>query len=297
MKRILVPLDGSAFGEHAIPIALAVARRAGAEVRLAMVSEPANPTPAFWAEAFLENQTKYLETRVDAARRQAATEVHVSSVLLQGDVDDALIEESRDWEADLVVMSTHGHGGLSRAWLGSVADSVLHASRVPVLLVRPPEEAGDPPKVWEVPSHVIVTVDGTPFAEAAFGPATEFARLFDAQLTVLHVITLPAQISFYLPDTILENHDYITQAETGAAEYLTDVRSRLVSEVPSVSAEAIVSTTPARGVLDAVDLTGAGLIVVASHTHKGVRRFVLGSVADKIVRGGDCPVLVVPGQS
>ena len=119
LKKILVPVDGSAFGEAALPTALTLSRRARARIRLAMVNEPAGATGA-WGEAFRSGHTTYLK-RLD---RRLAEDIALpaSTVLLDGDVADALCQEATHSNADLIVMSTHGRGGfthrLRSCWSG-----------------------------------------------------------------------------------------------------------------------------------------------------------------------------------
>ena len=124
-RSILVPLDGSSFGEQAPPYALGIARRAQAELYLAHVLI-APPIPAFDAagEADLRAQAHvYLEGLV--ARVQAHRDGPITTVLLDGPVAEALHDHAVAIEADLVVMTTHGHSALSRFWLGSVADKLV----------------------------------------------------------------------------------------------------------------------------------------------------------------------------
>lgn len=295
IRKILVPVDGSAFAESAVPLALALADQAGAEIRLAMVNEPINLPPGVWAEAFLATHAKYLEAITESVESRRSSEGAVSSVLLEGEVASTLCDEATISEADLVVMSTHGHGGLTRLWLGSVADALLRDSPVPILLVRPLEEAetapSEPPPV--VMERIVVALDGSAFAEAALEPALELARLFGASVTLLKAVSYPVLISSYLPDTVQHNEAFIRQAEEEALEYLDGVRARYGDLSVPLSAEVLVSPRPAAGVLEHVQEAGDDLIAMASHARHGLARAVIGSIADKVVRGSHTPVLIV----
>ena len=151
-RNILVPLDGSPFGEHALPIAYALARRAGAQVHLVRVHEPLAamvPVMAGWAPgAEMEQWTREVAESQSAYVRgvaeQAPADVRVTPRLLHGMVLDALEVDAQRIGADLVVMTTHGRGGIARAWLGSVADGLVRRLHVPVLLVRPGMDAPRP---------------------------------------------------------------------------------------------------------------------------------------------------------
>jgi nucleotide-binding universal stress UspA family protein len=292
-SKIVVPVDGSAFAEAAMPMALALSEKTGAEVRLAMVNEPVNLPPGLWAEAFVENHARYLESLIGSVSERVGADTTVSSVLLEGQVAESLCGETTACGADLIVMSTHGHGGLARVWLGSVADAVLRESPVPVLLVRPGEDDTGDPLGPDSLSHIVVPLDGNPLAEAALEPALGLARLFEASVTLLKTVTYPVMISSYLPDTVEDNEAFIRQAEEGAMAYLNAVKSRIVDGTTNIDVAVMVSQRPAAGVLHQVDEVAADFVAMASRNRHGLARAALGSIADKVIRGSKTPVLIV----
>src|SRR5688500_16609867 len=146
LERILLPLDGSLFSEQALHVAARIAWRANAELHLVKVRPlatgllSADPQAA---AATLQRESagdrEYLE-RVAARLRAPGRRVHTN--VLTGTPTIALSGYVTDTQIDLVVMTTHGRGGLSRAWLGSVADRLVRTTSVPVLLLRPRDGAG-----------------------------------------------------------------------------------------------------------------------------------------------------------
>jgi nucleotide-binding universal stress UspA family protein len=147
-RSLFVPLDGSVTGEHALPWALSLAQRANAAIQVASVHVPV--APVFGGSDLLgdtkldsiirDKERAYLEGVV---RRLAPTPAPVTSALLEGAIADALDEQARAIDADLIVMTTHGRGPLSRFWLGSVADKLIRQASLPILVVRPREEPVD----------------------------------------------------------------------------------------------------------------------------------------------------------
>jgi len=293
IRRILVPVDGSTFAEAALPLALALSEKAGAAVRLAMVNQPPNLPPGVWAEAFLANHAQYIESIAESVSNRAAPEVAVSSVLLEGEVAAALCAEASSAGVDLVVMSTHGHGGLTRMWLGSVADRVLGEAPVPVLLVRPSEDDSVDPAESTTISRILVPLDGTPFAEAALDPAFEIGRLFGASFVLLRTVTYPVVATSYLPDTVQVNEAFVRHAKEDARVYLEAVRARFDDGSGRVDIDVLVGHSSATTILDQVADSGADLVVMASHGRHGFARAALGSVTDKVLRGSHTPVLIV----
>jgi nucleotide-binding universal stress UspA family protein len=145
-KRILVPLDGSALAEQALPHAIALAQRARAELILLQVAIPLieyapglspfnRPVPRSIAfpDLLREQTQQQLATTI---KRFATRDVAMTPVVLFGYPAETIVDAANERQADLIVMATHGYSGLRRWTLGSVADKVLHASAVPLLLVR-----------------------------------------------------------------------------------------------------------------------------------------------------------------
>ena len=188
---LLVPLDGSPFSEHALPFALGIANRAGASVQLLHVHVPLVQLTGISAvdsgadEQVKEQEWAYLD-QTASRWRSAAPEVAMSSALLEGLAPDVL-REQMSGKTDVVVMATHGRGPLSRFWLGSVADSLVRTTSVPLLLLRPSEQ---PPAVALAPpfQHMMIPLDGSELAEQVLEPALQLGRLTGASYTLLRVV-------------------------------------------------------------------------------------------------------------
>jgi nucleotide-binding universal stress UspA family protein len=215
---------------------------------------------------------------------------------LRGPVGPTLAEYAATSKADLIVMTTHGRGPLSRFWLGSVADELIRHSPVPLLVHRPlqgtaPEARGPFPF-----RRILVPLDGTALAEAALAPATALARLFGAELHLLRavepvLVPVPDGVSDFPP---LTGQPLIEHLTAQARVDLDRVAGRLRSEGLAVSSQVTVHDffeAAAPAVLEAAKT--ADLIVLATHGRSRVARFFFGSVADNVVRAAPCPVLVV----
>jgi nucleotide-binding universal stress UspA family protein len=172
-RTVLVTLDGSAFAEHALPLALSIAGRAGATLRLVRVHVPVAAAyggnePA--TDLDLDTQVKaaeYAYLEEVSARLGKVCSIRQATALLEGRIADALSEQVVSADADLVVMTTHGRGPLSCFWLGSVADEVVRRSSRPLLLVRPDETA---PELAHPPAlhHVLIPWTGPRWRRASW---------------------------------------------------------------------------------------------------------------------------------
>ena len=292
-NRILVPLDGSSFGEHALPWALSIARRAEAPIELVHVYQPVGlPETPLTKEAREQGKQKaraYLDGLVERLKPVGSFGIKVS--LLDGPVTERLMEQVNATGADLIVLTTHGRGPLSRYWLGSVADELIRRATVPLLLIRPQEEATELTNELAV-RRILIPLDGSPFAEQILEPAMALGTLMQAEYRLVRVVT-PAVATgpdpwfsppLHVPDLDLQSH---------ARAYLKRIWERLQEGQPrTVRAHVESAFQPAVAILKDGQRAEADLIALATHGRTGISRLVLGSVADKVVRGAMVPVLV-----
>jgi nucleotide-binding universal stress UspA family protein len=192
-RSLLVPLDGSDFGEQALPMALALARRHKAALQVVHVHEPipgvyAEPT-VFYDEALDRELREHGRAYLDAVvgRLAAVADVPLSSALLGGPATDAIARQAAATGADLLVMTTNGRGPLARFWFGSVADALVRQASVPILFVRPQEAAPDlarEPVLRRVP----IPLDGSELAEEVLEPALALGTAGQGEYTLLRVV-------------------------------------------------------------------------------------------------------------
>jgi nucleotide-binding universal stress UspA family protein len=288
LRSILVPLDGSPLAEQAIPVAVSLARQTGAKVRFATVEPPlslavmspeAVDSHALTLEEVREQLRRYLASKAEAVGITHG--VRTAIKVLRGIPAAALAGHADDQEIDLVVMTTHGRGGISRFWLGSVADQLLRRTTVPVLLLRPGDTS--PPTQFH---RVLIALDGSSQSEAAVAPALMLAETTQGSRILLTQVIEP------LPPLIGPEYEEEERREaSGRLEHLA--HSLRLRGVP-----ATVRIAAGPGVADQIRKLAraeeADLIVVGTHGARGVERLILGSVADKVVRAATQPVLVVP---
>lgn len=291
LRRILVPLDGSTFAEASLPAALSLSRRSGAELELMTVHEP---VPSFAYDEWETSAREWSESYLDEVRERVtgSTGDGVDTTVRSGRVSEALRQRAEETGADLAVMATHGRGALSRAWLGSVADSFLRHAPCPVLLIRPEEDSVDPEREW-APSTILVPVDGSEFGESILDRVAGLAELYEATLVLLRVVAYPVDIaSPYLPHTVQMNQEIVDEARLAAQEYLDRIAGPVRERGLRVEVEVGVGAQAGNGILEVARERDVGLIAMSTHGRGGVARAVLGSTADKVIRGARRPTLV-----
>ena len=296
IRSVLVPLDGSPFAEQALPWAIAIARKARARLRLGLVHQLPSPPPLDQVSTRLygrielmlrKSQRDYLHGI--AARVKAEQPVQVTTAMLQGAPAPAIRNYIGDMGVDLVVMTTHGRGGVQRAWLGSVADQLVRSLEIPLILIRPKEGAAAVPRV----EQILVPLDGSRRAEAALPPALTVASVLGARLTLVQAV-LPVVIATDPPTTFPMGFDEELTAlqRAEAQDYLDGIAEQLTGLGVPASGAAVLGGTVVETIEAAARAPGTGMVALATHGRGGLRRLVLGSVADKLVRGGEVPVLV-----
>lgn len=299
---IVVPLDGSPFGKRALPAALALARRDGAPVHIVHVHErPLDETPGGYAGMGQGYDPRLYEElrqamRTDlialAARLTRETSLPVDAEFLDGAVVPTLGQYLDDRRPALAVMMSHGSGGLKRAWLGSVADGLIRHASVPLLLLRSGAEW--PGNLTEpLFRSVLVPLDGSTLAEAVLDHVVNLGTSSATVFTLLTVVVAPSLADFpaYATESSSVRSDIARQRDVALA-HLNRVAERLRQQGARVEPRVVEHPRAAEGILNEAEAHQADMIALATHGRGGAARFFLGSVADKVVRGAEVPVLV-----
>jgi nucleotide-binding universal stress UspA family protein len=297
-RNIIVPVDGSTASEEALPTAAEIARRSGATLHIVQIigwlDEISKDTGGSGVEASVQATASRIAVEYDIAVVGSGVFDPVTGVdytVPPSEVVPHVLDRYiKDHHIDLCVMTTHGRGGVARVFMGSVADGILHESRVQCLLMkngmRPVHER--PPLL---PQRILVPVDFSDRDELLIEHAFEIGDLYDAQYTLIHVMA-PA----------------LLPVAAGAMELMGDaeaarriVAGRLGSLAASVESprrrvHTAVVTMPfaASELVDYASSHRFDLVVIATRARSGLKRAILGSVADKVARHATMPVLVCP---
>lgn len=307
MRAILVPVDGSSLAETALPTAFAVARRCGASHVDAVIvaPEPADPLHAGGAPVvdarldhdLMADTASYAES-LRGRLPSMASDVATAVTVLHGRPVETLAARALTGGYDLIVMTTHGRSGVSRAWLGSVADGLMRSTLTPVLLLRDISAAA-PREGAEPFANVLIPLDGGAASEQIIPQAVAIAGR-GASFHLLHVLVpsrwLPPPSAFevvtagaMVPSA---SEDQLAAARDAAVRRLGAVAQQWRAQGVQIETHLPVHQSPAEAILAYAQERGVSLIAMTSHGRSGAGRLMLGSVADKVVRGANVPVLV-----
>ncbi len=278
-SSILIPLDGSALSERALPYAVRLARSRESRIVLVRATDPGHDhvDGLVEAEAYLES----------IAQRVGKAGVRAEPAAPTGEAAPTILSEIELRDCDLVVMSTHGRSGLGRWIYGSVADRVLRRADVPVLLVPATCDRPWPPRES---LRLTVTLDGSHLAFSVLEPARRLATALQAELQLLQVVVPPMEGVYAdaMPYTPFDRDAEQAAARAGLEEVARDLRAHGLR----VTTHAAVGR-PAATIAHLALAHGSHLIAMATHGRGGLARLVLGSVASDVLQRSSIPLLVV----
>ncbi|MCC6312892.1 MAG: universal stress protein [Thermomicrobiales bacterium] len=293
---LLVPLDGSQMANQAVPFAAAMA---GPDARFVLLRVLASTgpieemlTPERSAEVRGAAENEALRSLEDA-RMLLPADANVELSVVSGNPADAIVATAASRGIGAIVVATHARGAVGRWVFGSVADRIARASSVPVLIVR---AAPDAALVRDIAfRRVVVPLDGSQLALDALRPAAAIARAHDLPILLLTAVDLarltpmaPA-VAMPIPGNIYEE----------MYEEITDAAHAALKEAaanPCVAGLAVTTEVRVGSPFVAIEtvVNPGDVIVLTSHGRSGVRRWLLGSVAEQLVRDSPAPIVIVP---
>jgi nucleotide-binding universal stress UspA family protein len=294
-EHLLVPLDGSRLAEAALPAAATLARRLGSRVTLVHIVEPDAPQKIH-GERHLSDPAEASAYLHEVAARAFSPGVPVEACVHDAGegVAPSIVACASQWEAGLVVMCTHGEGGLRTWLLGSIAQQVLSFGATPVLLIQPDGAAATPAFACR---RLLVPLDGQAGHEQGLAVAAALARACAAELHLLLVVptlaTLPGEhgaAARLLPAT---TRNLLDLQEEEAWAHLVREAEGLQASGLHAAAE-VCRGDPPGAIARAAESARADLVVMGTHGKKGMDAFWSGSIAAQVARHSRVPLLLVP---
>jgi nucleotide-binding universal stress UspA family protein len=296
--KILVPLDGSELAETALLTALVIARKVAGEIILLTVPTYGHmlaPSPAGYAAMTPARAPDLLNSDAEIYLDEIYQKINepgleITTKVISGDIAGNIVDLAAAEGVDLITMTTHGHSGFTRWMMGSVTERVLRNAPCPVLVIRC---AG-------LPKKAILTLDGSDLSEQALAPGLALARLLGAQSTLLRINQEKKlnDLELGLLDAaeVGLGHQIDQQLgqeeEDSAGYYLEEIARQYRS--PGMEIQTMVlGGSPAESIMAYVEAGEVELLIMATHGHTGLRRWVYGSVTEKCLHNSACAMLIV----
>jgi len=296
--RVLIPLDGSKTAEKVLPYARSLAGRLKIPVELVAVIDIAEMATHVAAE-----RARYLDTMIEDGVRNSREylkgivktfdSVGVVCTIEKGRAEEVIIEKAAVDKGTLITMATHGRSGLNRWLLGSVAEKVLRGTTNPLLLIRASEEAkgeGVAPL-----KSIVVPLDGSDLAESVLPAVAELAKRLDVEIVLFRAYNIPYGAygggeGYYDAASLDELLAGIREEAQGyLGKKAEELRKKGVAKVSGVAQEGF----SADEIISFGRKTPDNLIAMCTHGRSGVKRWMLGSVTETVVRHCGDPVLVL----
>ena len=300
---VVVPLDGSELAERALPLARAFMPANGELVLVEVLPGPTALTELATAELLTPveldaDQNAEARGQMEAVAQRLRDEgVAARALVLEGEPVHEITRVASELQAELIVMATHGRGALRRLAHGSVADGVSRRAATPVLLVRV-RNANDHELADAQVRRLVVPHDGSETAAQAVPVATRYAKILNVPVLLVRAVNPSGDLQMAFapaggPDTISSAvyEEVLEDEENAANSSLDAVKAEMANQGVTVTSEVMIGTAVA--VIGEMHAPG-DVVVMSSHGRSGIGRWLLGSVAETLVREGTAPVIVVP---
>jgi len=296
IKKIIWASDGSKESDSALRYAAFFAEKLRAEILSLFVSEIHLPITSLYpiSEEVILDMAEKAEKRFESrfkriSKRLRERGINSTYKILRDGTVEGIIKTVKSSECDLIVMGKHGQGFIERSIIGSNTTKVLRNSPVPVLSVK-----GKGRKGISKIEKILVPVDVSDGAESAILSSLEFAELFEAPVTFLYVFWLDAN-AYDMPPSLVKkfikkSHQELDRMANLANKKFLKAKKRTKL---NLSTEVIYGVSPALAIRDYAKKNKFDFIIMNTHGRKGIKRIILGSEAEKVIRGAPCPVLVV----
>jgi nucleotide-binding universal stress UspA family protein len=292
--RILVSLDGSQLAEESLPYAEELSGRLGAELTLLYVSESSKDTGQHMHHFYIQNKAEAVKdlAQLFTDKSDSRQVIEVKSAISIGNPAEKIVEYADKENMDIIIMSTHGRSGITRWALGSVADKVVRANRKPVLLIR---ARGVRPEVHtqKLLQKILAPLDGSHEGEAVIPHVAELAAKLQAKVTLLQALP-QGYLSIATGDYIAYTPKQIEADKTQVQQYLDKVQGWLKQKGIAAESKVIVKTGgAAEEIINFAAEIKADMVIMSTHGRSGVGRWVIGSVAEKVLHEGNTPLMLI----
>lgn len=276
-------LDTSEVSEAVIPYALHLANKAGSEVDVIHVVEREGPGERL-VKAYLDKIVGEIKGPGIKKKR---------SIILRGKAADQILDYVEKNQIDVVAMASHGHSGINKWVIGSTANKIIRGTRIPVLLAYSKEKVRSSQQTVSF-TNILLPLDGSKVAEAAFAYVESILSKQEAKVFLLRVV--PSVVGQYAGSPEGYVVDYTEKVMQALQEEATDYLKKTAKsfqEKGILVFTAMVVGYPASEILKYVERQKVDLIIMSTHGRAGLGKWILGSVADKVLHNAEIPLLLI----
>jgi nucleotide-binding universal stress UspA family protein len=304
-RKMLVLLDGSELSEVVFPFAKELAARLNLDVTMLQVYGDIGRNFVPVHKAYIERAAETIRSQIADVQKKLGIpskerQAKVRGELADGHYADEILSYAENNDIDLILMASHGRSGIRRWRMGSVADKVLRAAKVPVLFIRAGAEGTTPYDEWPTRA-IVVPLDGSERAESVLPHVIALAKQRTIEPIAVNLIRIcdpPVAPSYYSPELsgvplnwgeFMEQE--IARCKQNASDYLGNIAKQL--EDQGIKAEPTVLVGQAADeIIEYVSKDPYSIVVMATHGRTGLRRLVFGSVTESVLQAVSNPILL-----
>ncbi len=300
--KMMVPLDGSDLAEGILPYVTHFAKGLGIPITLlTVIDQGAFELPKRSSVMASESEMfgaleRMVKERLDGvAAALMAQGVNASTTVAHGKPEEQIVRTAQREGCDIIAMSTHGRNMIARGVLGSITNKVMHSSGIPVLTIAPNRAKEHQDNPAQPISGLLAPLDGSELAESSIESIADLALKMRLNVTLVRAVQLGGAYSSYVESSAFVDARIQAEIEDEAQEYLQGVADDLQAQGIEVDCQ-VVTGTPSIVITQASNERQNDVIVLTTHGRSGFSRFVLGSVAETLIRTSGAPVLVLNSQ-
>jgi nucleotide-binding universal stress UspA family protein len=303
-KRIVVPLDGSELAERVLPYGEELAQKLGSEVILLNVRRPSEDPDDPEHRVYINKMVAMIEQDIEKSpslppggKVKVDSAIIGSTGLLTHPAEEILDYAEKN-NIGLIIMATHGRTGIKRWALGSTAEKVARAAKCPVLLIR---AHVDVPRNVHL-DKILVPLDGSTQSETILTHIENIAPKLKARVYLLkvveptyHIVPVYDEATYYGGTGMIEipyTEEEMKPIKAAAEEYIESVKRKLTAEGIKTSYKVKVGLA-AEEIIEAEEEMGVDMVAMSTHGRSGFGRWEHGGIADKVLHGGNKPLLFV----
>jgi nucleotide-binding universal stress UspA family protein len=297
-KKILVPLDGSELAEVALPYAEEIALKINSEVKLLQVVPQSYGV--YKADGEIYEHVSYIEKEMriltikakdyldKVAKKLLGKGINAVTAVRTGFAASEVSGLAKETNTDIIIMSTHGRTGISRWAMGSVANKIVRSSERPVILIRAKDTHAEV-RQKDILDKILVPLDGSKESEAVIPYVEKLATEFTIEVTLLHMLAPDPYIYSAKQFNLIESH------KISAKNYIKSVALKLEQKgiVTKAMFREVTTGYEADEIIKLADKIQADLVAMTTHGRSGINHWILGGVADRVLHGGNTPLLLL----
>jgi nucleotide-binding universal stress UspA family protein len=296
-EKILLPLDGSELSELTIPYAEELAGKLGSEVILYHVHGREHTSQEHMHLMYLERVSEIMQRNIQNGQ-PARRDVKITTIVEAGEPTENICQLVETNNIDLIIMTAVSTSGFKIGkMLGSVTDHVCQTVSIPVMLIRP-QNLIPTDRKFHLISHILIPLDGSDLSKLALSPGEELAAKLKIAVTLFQMATTVRLYSDVSGSSTYIDYTKVNDDEKKhAIAEMSSLEKELKEKGLNVTNVVISGSDAATEIIELCKRTGIDLVVMSTHGRSGLGRWVFGNVAEKVLRHGETPLLLIHARA